>query len=61
MTTNQSEQIKESVEASLHPTADRIARWLEDPFASALLATAVTATAIAFVLTGMSIVNFAIN
>ena len=61
MTTHQSEQIKASVDLSVAAPESRIARWIEDPFASAFLATAATATTICFVLGGMFIVNVAIN
>ena len=57
MTKNQSPETKESVEAAVVPLGHRIGQWIEDPFASALLATAATATAIGFVLTGMGIIN----
>lgn len=59
MTENQTEKTKEAVEAAVH--TNKLAKWIEDPFASALLATAATASAVGFVLTGMFIVNVAIS
>ena len=59
MTENQTEQTKEAVDAAVQP--GKLARVIEDPFASALMATAVTATAVGFVLTGMFIVQVAIS
>ena len=41
--------------------SSRFARWLEDPFASAFMATGATAMAVTFVLSGMWLVNTAIS
>ncbi|MDA0977487.1 MAG: hypothetical protein O3B72_02915 [Proteobacteria bacterium] len=61
MTINQSEQTRESAKAAIVPFSQRLAQWIDDPFASALLATAATTTAICFVLGGMGIINLILN
>jgi hypothetical protein len=56
MTKNQTEETRETVQAVTAPK-HKIEAWLEDPFASAFLATGITATAITSVLTGMWFVS----
>ncbi len=56
MTGNQSEQTKESIQAAVSPV-NRIARIIEDPFESALLATVSVSLAVTVVLSGMGIVQ----
>lgn len=60
MTKNQSEQVKESVKVVAAPRP-RIAEWIEDPFASAMMATVATSTAVACVLGGMGIINLILS
>ena len=57
MTVKQSEEIRHSVEEVIEPLHQKFARWIEDPFASALLATASVALAVTLVLTGMGIIS----
>lgn len=56
MTQNLTEDTKETVKA-ITASKSRVEAWLEDPFASAFLATAITATAITSVLSGMWLVS----
>ena len=60
MTKNQTEDTKATVQAITAPK-HRIEAWLEDPFASAFLATGLTAAAITSVLTGMWLVSIALG
>lgn len=60
MTKNQTNETKDAVKAVAAPRS-RIAEWIEDPFASALVATAATATAVACVLGGMGIINLILS
>jgi len=41
--------------------SERVSSWLEDPFASALLATGTTFTAVCVVMSGMWVVSSAIS
>lgn len=61
MTNNQTDATKAAVNAAMAPTQSRFATWIQDPIASAYLATATTALAVMFVLGGMSIVNMAVH
>lgn len=42
------------------PFSEKVGKWIEDPFASAIMATVMTASAVGVVLTGMTIINVAI-
>lgn len=53
MTGNQSEETQTTAAVAVEKTRNPLARWLEDPFPSALLATAATTTAFGFVVTGI--------
>ncbi len=57
MTKNQTVETRQAVEAVVNGQESRLERWIQDPFASAYLATFSTLCAITFVLTGMAIVN----
>ena len=57
MTGNQSNQTKESVAAALMPADQRIARIIEDPWASAFAATIATSLAVGVVLGGMWVIS----
>ncbi len=62
MTTNQSNETRDLVAAAVVPSfGQRLGGWIQDPFASAFLATGMTATAITFVLTGMWLVSIALG
>lgn len=53
MTKNQSKEIHAAADIAVEKTSNPLARWIEDPFSSALLATAATTTAFGFVITGI--------
>ena len=53
MTGNQPEETQTTAAIAVEKTSNTLARWLEDPFSSALLATAATTTAFGFVVTGI--------
>ena len=53
MTGHQSEETHTTAAVAVEKTRNRLAGWLEDPFSSALLATAATTRAFGFVVTGI--------
>ena len=61
MTVNQSEQTQQSVSKAVTPFSERLKVWIEDPMASAILASVTTLAAVTVVLTGMAVINVAIN
>lgn len=63
MTKNQPEQTKQSVAVAVAaPTlGQRMAQWIEDPFASAMMATAATFTAVVVVLSSMWVISALIS
>ncbi len=61
MTNNQTEETKESVDAAVTTFGDRVASIIDDPFKSALAATASCAIAITFVISGIGLVSVAIG
>jgi len=62
MSNNQNEAMTKSVEAAVAPSlGQRLGQWIEDPFASALLATAATLLAITTVLSTMWFISFMIS
>lgn len=62
MTNNQTAETKESVTVAIAPTlSQRVVAMIDDPFGSAILATAITTLAISFVLGGMGIVNLILS
>lgn len=60
MTKNQSNETKETVKAVSAPQS-RLAQWIDDPFASMFLASAATALAVTFVLSGMGLINLILS
>lgn len=60
MTKNQTNETKETVKAVVAPR-HRLAEWIDDPFASMYLASAATALAVTFVLSGMGIINLILS
>jgi hypothetical protein len=66
MTKNQTEQTRSSVSIAVVPTfsdrlGERLGRWIQDPFASAIAATAATSLAVGFVLSGMWLINLGLS
>lgn len=57
MTKNQSAETKQSVDVAVLPETPLLARIIDDPFASALAATAACAGAVTVVLSGMWLIN----
>jgi len=66
MTSNQTEKTRSSVSIAVAPTfgdrlGERLNRWIQDPFASALAATVATSCAVGFVLSGMWLINLGLS
>ncbi|MFT7221562.1 MAG: hypothetical protein ACI8Z1_003184 [Candidatus Azotimanducaceae bacterium] len=62
MSKNQNEAVTEAVEAAVAPSlGQRLGQWIEDPFASALLATGATLLAITTVLSSMWVISVLIS
>ena len=62
MTRNQNQQTQAiAATATSDQLGERLARWIQDPFASAIAATVATSCAVGFVLSGMWLVNLGLG